>query len=206
MRTLTVVGHGSAAAAADVADVRFAVVHQAADSVASAVAGVDEAGRQARAVAAEVDPEAPLSQNDFSVWPWHDQQGRPAGYEARHSLSVRCRDLATAGQLVSALAERLDQRLVVEQVTPALADRGSVEDQARAAAFEDATRRATHVAGLANDVLGRVQSIVEGGPTGPVPLQEAAMAKAGGTDLSFGDSRLTVAVSLTVTFSLAYGE
>jgi uncharacterized protein YggE len=205
MRTLTVVGHGSASAAADVADVRFAVVHQA-DSVASAVAGVDEGGRQARAVATEVDPDAPLSQNDFSVWPWHDQQGRPAGYEARHSLSVRCRDLATAGRLVSALAERLDQRLVVEQVTPALADRAPVEDQARAAAFEDATRRAEHVAGLADDMLGGVQSIVEGGPTGPVPLQEMAMSKASGPDLSFGDSRLTVAVTLTVTFALSSGE
>ncbi|HEX6150243.1 SIMPL domain-containing protein [Nocardioides sp.] len=204
MRTLTVVGRGSASAPADVADVRVAVVHQAA-SVTAAVAGVDEAGRQARAVVAEVDPDAALSQTDFSVWPRHDHQGLPSGYEARHSLSVRCPDLATAGRLVTALAERLDERLVVEQVTPAIADRGPVEDEARAAAFEDATRRATHVAGLADDVLGQVQSIVEGGPTGPVPLHETATAKAG-MDLSFGDSRLTVAVSLTVTFALASGE
>jgi hypothetical protein len=32
-----------------------------------------------------------------------------------------------------------------------------------------------------------------------------AMSKASGPDLSFGDSRLTVAVTLTVTFALASG-
>ncbi len=204
MRTLTVVGHGTASAPADVADVRVAVVHQA-ESVSAAVAGVDEAGRQARAVAAEVTTESAASQTDFSVWPRHDHQGRSIGYEARHSLTVRCPDLEAAGRLVTALAERLDEWLVVEQVTPAIADRGPVEDEARAAAFEDATRRAMHVAGLADDVIGQVQSIVEGGPTGPVPLQETASAKSG-TDLSFGDSRLAVAVSLTVTFALVLGE
>lgn len=203
MRTLTVVGHGTASAPADVADVRVAVVHQA-DSVSAAVAGVDEAGRQARAVAAEVTTESAVSQTDFSVWPRHDHQGRSIGYEARHSLTVRCPDLDTAGRLVSGLAERLGDRLVVEQVSPVIADRRPVEDEARAAAFEDATRRAAHVAGLADDVVGRVQSIVEGVPPGHVPMLEAA-GKAP-MDLSFGESQQTVAVSLTVTFALTFGE
>jgi len=203
MRTLTVVGHGTASAPADVADVRVAVIHQA-GSVTAAVAGVDEAGRQARAVVAEVTSESALSQTDFTVWPRHDHQGRSIGYEARHSLTVRCPDLATAGRLVSALAERLDDRLVVEQVSPVIADRRPVEDEARAAAFEDATRRATHVAGLAHDTLGAVQSIVEGVPVGPVPMMEAAGKTA--MDLSLGESQQTVAVSLTVTFALTFGE
>jgi uncharacterized protein len=203
MRTLTVVGHGTASAPADVADVRVAVVHQA-DSVSAAVAGVDESGRQARAVVAEFTTESALSQTDFSVWPAHDHQGRAIGYEARHSLTVRCPDLATAGRLVSGLAERLDDRLVVEQVSPVIADRRPVEDEARAAAFEDATRRATHVAELADDVVGRVQSIVEGLPGGHVPMLEAAGQAT--RDLSFGESQQTVAVSLTVTFALTFGE
>ena len=203
MRTLTVVGHGTASAPADVADVRVAVVHQD-FSVTAAVAGVDEAGRQARAVVAEVTSESALSQTDFSVWPRQDHQGVPSGYEARHSLTVRCPDLASAGRLVSALAERLDDRLVVEQVSPVIADRSPVEDEARAAAFDDAKRRATHVAGLANDTLGAVQSIVEGVPAGPVPMLQAAGKTA--MDLSFGESQQTVAVSLTVTFALTFGE
>lgn len=203
MRTLTVVGHGTASAPADVADVRVAVVHQA-DSVTAAVAGVDEAGRQARAVVAEVTSESALSQTDFSVWPRHDHQGRSVAYEARHSLTVRCPDLATAGRLVSLLAERLDDRLVVEQVSPVIADRRPVEDQARAAAFQDATRRATQLAELARGTLGGVQSIVEGVPAGPVPMLEAAGKAA--MDLSFAESQQTVAVSLTVTFALTFGE
>ena len=203
MRTLTVVGHGTASAPADVADVRVAVVHQA-DSVTAAVAGVDEAGRQARAVVAEVTTASGLSQTDFSVWPRHDNQGRSIGYEARHSLTVRCPDLATAGRLVSALAERLDDRLVVEQVSPVIADRRPVEDEARAAAFEDAARRAAHVAALADDVVGRVQSIVEGVPAEHGPMLEAAEKAA--MDLSFGESQQTVAVSLTVTFALTFGD
>jgi uncharacterized protein YggE len=201
MRTVTVAGHGAATAPADAADVRVAVV-QHSESVTTAVAGVDEAGRQARAVAAEVTAEQSVSQTDFSVWPRHDHEGRPSGYEARHSLTIRCADLATAGRLVSALAERLDHRLVVEQVAPVIADRRPVEDDARVAAFEDATRRATHLVGLAGDVLGQVQSIVEGAPAHHVPMAEATSSKSS-PDLSFGGSQLTVAVGLTVTFSLA---
>lgn len=202
MRTLTVAGNGTATAAADAADVRVAIVHRA-GSVTAAVAGVDEAGRQARSVAAEVAAEEAVSQTDFSVWPRHDHEGRMSGYEARHSLTIRCPDLATAGRLVSALAERLDQRLVVEQVSPVIADRRPVEDQARAAAFEDAKRRATHLVRLADDLLGGVQSIVEGAAPGPpVPMVAEAAAFRAAPDLSFGDSQLTVAMSLTVTFAL----
>lgn len=200
MRTLTVVGHGSASAPADVADVRVAVVHQA-SSVTAAVAGVDEAGRQARAVVAEVTAESALSQTDFSVWPRHDHQGVPSGYEARHTLRVRCPDLATAGRLVTALAERLGDRLVVERLSPVISDRRPVEDEARAAAFDDAIRRAKHTAGLARDTLGAVQSIVEGAPPTGVPMFEAEAGRAA-SDLSFGDGRLTVEVGLTVTFAL----
>ncbi len=201
MRTVTVAGHGTATAPADAADVRVAIVHHA-ETVTAAVAGVDEAGRQARAVAAEVTAEEAVSQTDFSVWPRHDHEGRPSGYEARHSLTIRCADLATAGRLVSALAERLDHRLVVEQVSPVISDRRPVEDAARVDAFEDATRRATHLVGLAEDALGTVQTIVEGAPANHVPMAEAAAFKSS-PDLSFGGSQLTVAVSLTVTFALA---
>ena len=201
MRTVTVAGHGAATAPADAADVGVAIVHHA-DSVTTAVAGVDEAGRQARTVAVEVTAEDAVSQTDFSVWPRHDHEGRPSGYEARHSLTIRCADLATAGRLVSALADRLDHRLVVEQVSPVIADRGPVEDQARVAAFEDATRRATHLVGLAGEGLDLVQTIVEGAPAHHVPMAEAAASR-DSLDLSFGGSQLTVAVSLTVTFALA---
>ena len=31
--------------------------------------------------------------------------GGPAGFEARHSLTVRCPDVATAGALLTALAD-----------------------------------------------------------------------------------------------------
>ena len=85
-----------------------------------------------------------------------------------------------------------------------IADRRPVEDEARAAAFEDATRRANHVAGLADDVVGLVQSIVEGEPAGHALMVEAAGRTA--MDLSFGESQQTVAVSLTVTFELEFGE
>lgn len=197
MRTLTVTGHGIARVEPDAADVRVAAV-QRSGSVTDALAGVDDAVRLAGVTAREFTDAAQISSAGLSVWPHHDHQGEPAGFEARHSLAIRCPDLAGAGELVSALAERVGDRLVVESVSLVVADPQQAQDAAREAAFADARRRGTHLAQLAGAGLGPVQVVHEGG----VPTMHVEAASRSGVEMAFERGQQAVTVTVTVTFAL----
>ncbi|MGZ5399568.1 MAG: SIMPL domain-containing protein [Nocardioides sp.] len=201
MRILTVTGHGTAQVEPDAADVRVAAV-QRSTSVTDAVAGVDAAVRLAGATAREFTEAAQISSAGLSVWPHHDQQGRPAGFEARHSLAIRCPDLAAAGGLVSALAERVGDRLVVESVSLVVSDPQAAQDRAREAAFEDAHRRGARLAGLAEDRLGQIQSVVEGGVAAVHAESAGSVAYRSSLDVSFEGGLQAITTTLTVTFAL----
>ena len=202
MRTLTVTGHGTVSVEPDAANVRVAAVQRAA-SVTDAVAGVDAAVRVAGATAREFTDAAHISSSGLSVWPQHDHQGQATGFEARHSLAIRCPDLAAAGGLVSALAERVGDRLVVEGVSLVVSEPLEGEDRARAAAFEDAQRRAAHLAQLADDVLGQVQAVSEGGGSSIHAEGGGTLAYRSSLDISFEGGQQAVSTSVTVTFALA---
>ncbi len=200
MRTLTATGHGTAHVEPDAADVRVAAVARAA-GVSDALAGVDAALRLAAATAKEFTDAAEISSAGLSVWPHLDHEGRPAGFEARHTLAIRCSDLAAAGALVGALAERVGDRLVVESVSLVVADRQPAEDQAREAAYADARRRATHLAELAGERLGLVVSATEGRLSDHV-VTEQALGNRSALDISFEGGRQAVSTSVTATFSI----
>ncbi|MXG90817.1 SIMPL domain-containing protein [Nocardioides flavescens] len=196
MRTLTVTGHGSASAVPDSAVVRVAAV-QRGSSLTEALEGAESARARVVAVAAEHS----VATRDLAIWPVHDDQGRPAGFEARHALAVSTTTVEQAGDLLAALAAEVGDRLVVEGVDLVVADPTAALGRAREAAYADATARAEHLASLAGAVLDRVQSIGEGAvPVGPPggPVLAAAKADVG---LQPGESTFTAA--LTVTWSLA---
>ena len=199
MRTLTVTGHGSVRVEPDAADVRVAAVQRAA-SVTDAVAGVDAAVRVAGATAREFTDGGHISSAGLSVWPHHDHQGQAVGFEARHSLAIRGPDLTAAGRLVSTLAERVGDRLVVESVSLVVSDPEAAQDAARVAACADARRRGAHLAGLADDLLGPVQALSEGGASSV--HAEGATAYRSSLDLSFEGGQQSVTTSVTVTFAL----
>jgi uncharacterized protein YggE len=201
MRTLTVTGHGTVQVEPDAADVRVAAVQRAA-GVSDAVAGVDAAVRIAGATAREFTDTAQISSAGLSVWPHHDHQGQATGFEARHSLAIRCPDLAAAGGLVSALAERVGDQLVVESVSLVVSDPQQSQDRARAAAFEDARRRGTHLAELADDLLGPVQAVSEGGAPSIHAEGGGSMAYRSSLDISFEGGQQSVTTTVTVTFAL----
>ncbi len=201
MRTLTVTGHGTVQVEPDAADVRVAAVQRAA-SVTDAVAGVDAAVRLAGATAREFTDGSHVSSAGLSVWPHHDHQGQAVGFEARHSLAIRCPDLTAAGGLVSALAERVGDRLVVEGVSLVVSDPEAAQDEARAAAFADARRRGAHLAGLADDLLGPVQALSEGGVPSVHAESSGTTALRSSLDVSFEGGQQSVATTVTVTFAL----
>ncbi len=201
MRTLTATGHGTVRVTPDAADVRVAAASRA-DTVAAALAGVEEAVRAVGRTAREHVPADDIASTDLSVWPQHDHQGNPAGHEARHTLTIRCDTVATAGALVGALADEVGDRLVVESVSLVVRDRRSAEDDAREAAYADARRRVEHLALLAGEPLGVVVSASEGAMAVRVGggVEHAALRSS--MDLSFEGGQQAVSTTVTVTWEL----
>lgn len=188
MRTVTVVGQGSAGVTPDAAVVHVAATHRA-RTLPEALEGAESA----RATLVEV-----ARRFTDRVASQHLSVGRDApdhgAFQARHALVIRCGDLAQAGDLVTALAEAVGDRLVVDHVGLEVSDTAEAERSAREAAFADARARAEHLAAQAGATLGQVASIAEGG-SGPSPRFALAAVR-------FEPGETTVEQQLTVTFEL----
>jgi uncharacterized protein YggE len=161
MRTVTVTGHGSSQAVPDAAVVRVAAV-QRGEGVAEAYAALTATAVLLVEVAARHTHPRFVASTGISVWPWHDHQGRPAGFEARHSYAVRCIDLDVAGGLLADLVAQVGDALVVDSIGLEVTDDSLAAREAREAAFADARERARELARLAGLRVGPLQSVVEG--------------------------------------------
>ena len=199
MRTVCVTGHGQARVVPDSAVVRIAATHRA-PGVADALAGADTAAAQVVATAREHTSPERIGTTGVQIWPVHDQDGSPSGFEARHALSVRCADVASAGALLTALTEQVGDRLQVDGVSLELTDRAEAETRAREAAYADAVERGTQLAALAGTGLGDPQAVLEGGYADASGGGRALKASLESTSLEPGE--LVVSSSVTVTFQL----
>jgi uncharacterized protein YggE len=118
------------------------------------------------------------------------------GYRVSNDLQVVLRDLSTAGEIIDAAVSAAGDESTVNGFTLSVTDDTEARDSARAAAWEDARRRAEHLAGLAGRSLGAVISIVEttGTLTPPRPMMRMAMAEA--TPVEPGTQSITVVVEV----------
>ena len=201
MRTVTVTGQGSSRAVPDAAVVRVAAV-QRGDGVAEAYAALTATAVLLVEVATRHTDQRHVGSTGISVWPWHDHQGRPAGYEARHSYAVRCPDLDVAGALLADLVGQVGDALVVDNIGLEVTDDSVALAEAREAAFGDARERAIDLARLGGLRLGGLQSVTEGGAAAPVGAPRLALAAAA-AGLAPGEAAVTVAV--TATWELVEG-
>ena len=198
MRTVTVTGQGEARVAPDSAVVRVSAVHRAA-GVAEALTGADSAVDAITTAARQFTTPERVGTTSLQIWPDHDQSGRPAGFQARHSLVIRCPDIEAAGGLLTALAAAVGDRLEVEGVSLEVDDQTAATAAAREAAYADAVDRATHLASLAGATLGDVQEVTEGGGVGGGPVRAL---KAMSDSASFQPGETSIGSSVTVTFQL----
>jgi uncharacterized protein YggE len=200
MRTITVTGHGTAYATPDTAEVRVAAVHRDA-GLSEALAGAESARAGVVTTARRYVDAHRVASTNLSVWPAHDNEGRRAGFEARHALSITGGDLESAGALVGRLAEELGDRLQVESVSLSVGDPTAALREAREAAYADARARAEHLAALSDAVLGEVQEVTEG--AGAPVARGGADVFAMKADVGFTPGQTVLTSTVTVTWALA---
>lgn len=193
--TVTVVGHGATRVVPDSAVVHVTATHRAA-SLAEALAGAESARESVVAVARRFTDR--VASQHLTV----SREDHHGGFEvdafaARHSLVLRCDGLEEAGDLVTALAEEVGNRLSIDHVGLEVAETDDAERWAREAAFTDARAKAEHLAAQAGGGLGAVVSIAEGGASGSPRFARAMAASA-----HFEPGETTVEQQLTVTFEL----
>jgi uncharacterized protein len=201
MRTVTVTGQGSAREVPDTVVVRVAATQQAA-GVADALAGANSAADEIIAVGREHTDAAHITSTNLNVWPAYDNQGRPSGFEARHSLSISCTDVQAAGRLLGELAGRVGDRLQVEGLSLEVGDPSRATAEARAAAYADAVARAGDLAELAGVQLGPPQAIAEGGGMVQPMAEAGGMARMSQADVSIAPGETTISAQLNVSFEL----
>lgn len=202
MFTVTVTGTGTSKVAPDSAVVRLAAVGRGA-GVAEAYDAMTVAATSLVEVAGRHVEERRVGSTGITMWPTHDREGRPDGFEARHSFAIGCGGLAGAGTMLSELAGEVGDGLVIDSVGLEVTEDHGAELQAREAAFHDARERAAALARMAGAGLGAVQTIVEGtGGAGPAPMPKLAMMRDAGGGLEPGAASVTC--SVTVVWELLY--
>jgi uncharacterized protein YggE len=200
MRTVTVIGQGTSREVPDTVVVRVAAAHRAA-GVAEALAGADSAATEIVAVGRRHTDASQISSTNLNVWPAYDNQGKPSGFEARHSLQLSCSDVTKAGALLSELATTVGDRLQVEGLGMEVADPGRAMVRARAAAYADAVAKAGQLAELAGGRLGDVQAMAEGsGMPWPVMDMAAGGAQQMAKSVSIQPGETALTATLTITF------
>jgi uncharacterized protein len=200
--TITVTGYGVAAAVPDTAVVRLAALSRA-NTLGEAVRAVNTSSTLIVKCAQDFVVETKIASQGFSVWPAYDHQGQPAGFEARHPLTILCPSLEVAGDLLTAMVNQVATGFVVDSVSLEVSAPEAHLSQARVAAFANAQTKAEQLAGLATATLGAVISVIEGtGTVAPVSAPTAGAELMAKADAGFSPGESSLSQSVTVTWEL----
>jgi uncharacterized protein YggE len=139
---------------------------------------------------------------DVSVSPSYADKGEIDGYTARNSVSVKIRDLSTAGAVLDAASNAGANEVYGPSLTRS--DQEGQQAKALREAVADARRKAEALADAAGVRLGSVTAITEGANAAPSPYYEASagrMALDQAAPIEPGTQDLQA--SVTVTFAIA---
>ena len=201
MRTVTVTGQGTAREVPDTVVVRVAASHRAA-GVAEALAGADSAADEIIAIGREHTEASQIASTNLNLWPAFDNEGKPSGFEARHSLTITCADMH--GRRLPCWASCRPRSATVCRSSRS----GWRSATPRAPAHRLAPRRtptpcarAQHLAELAGARLGEVQAMAEGGGVAH-PIADLAGGMREAKSMAIAPGETTISGALTVTFEL----
>ena len=203
---ITVMGEATAAVAPDFAQASVGVtteaktVREASEANAQAMTAVVNAIKQAGV------PENSIQTAQLSIQPAYAQNrpGRPdepriTGYRVSNQVRIKLREIGRIGEVVDkAIAAGATD---MHAISFGVSEPSKALDPTRAAAIEDARRKAEAYAKAAGAQLGRAVDIAESGTSSPRPMmleqRSAAMAAAAPTPVQPGETTLRVVVSVT---------
>lgn len=216
---ISVSGYGESFAIPDIATFDFSVVSEkptVAAAQADATAKINTITKALKVAGVE---EKDIKTSNYSVYPQYDyisnvcisgQPCRPGeqklrGYEVRQTTTVKVRDTAKAGDLLTDVGDK--GATEVSGLNFTFDDPDAVQKEARDEAIADATEKAEELADALGVRLVRVVSFNENGDGGypPMPYYSKAMAleaandsgERGGPEISVGENKVTSNVSIT---------
>lgn len=217
--TISVSGYGEAFGVADIATFSFSVMSEkstvaaaqkeATDKVNAITAYLKDAGIDAK----------DIQTTDYSVYPQYDYEtmacapgvycpgGKQVlrGYQVRQTTTVKARDTAKAGDLLTGVGGK--GATEVSGLNFTFDDPNMLQDEARGEAIADAKTKADELAKQLGVRLVRVVSFNESGSGYPVPMYArdasfgmggvANETKAVAPEISLGQNKVTTNVSVT---------
>ncbi|MEX2553733.1 MAG: SIMPL domain-containing protein [Actinomycetota bacterium] len=148
--------------------------------------------------------EEDIQTSQFSINPRFDNEGRAiVGYFVTNLLTARVSDDVDAGALIDKAAQAAANDIRVQSIHFEIDDKGSLYEDARREAVEEANKQAEQLAEAAGVELGSVRSITESlAVQPPVPL----LARTGGegapsVPLEQGSQEITLEVQVVYEIS-----
>ena len=204
-RSIAVQGNASAVGRPDMATARTGIESRGATPEAALAANTKVMNALLAVIKRHGIAERDFETTSFDVNPVYAQaspRGPAAieGYQVTNQVSVRVRDIAKLGGLLSSFIEAGANRL--NGVSFEIADPAPLLEQARKAAVADARRRAELYAAAAGVKVARVLSISEGGSfTPPQPMALRAM-KAGADAVPVAGGEQAINASVSVVYEI----
>lgn len=140
-----------------------------------------------------------IQTSSFSIGPVQDDRANVTAYEVSNLVTVRLRDLETAGELIDAAAAAGGDDVVMRGVHFGFDDTSDLVARARDEAVARARTQAEQLATAAGVELGEVRTISESShDPGPV-LEAPTRAPAADVAIEPGTEELTVVVTIVYT-------
>lgn len=202
-RTITVSGEGKVTVKPDMATVQLGA-QASGTSAAEALNTVSE--KTAALIAALKTAgvaEDDIATSDLNVYPNYDRDNHVSGFTASNSVTVKIRALDKAGAVIDAAAAAAGDNVTISGIWFSVQDQEAVLGTARAAAIENAKKRAGEYATAAGVAVGDVVQISETGVNVPMPViyQRAAEdSAAGAASVPIQAGTTDLSVNVTVVF------
>jgi len=202
---LDVVATGEVNRVPDIARITAGVVTSAPTATAALAQNASQMASVRAALKRAGIADRDIQTSSINLYPDYRQEpngGNPqiVGYRASNDVSVRFRDIASAGSILDALvAQGANQingpMLGIDKPQQAL-------DEARVAAIAAARARAEIYARAIGKRVGRIISISEAGANMPVPMERMRAMAASQSSSVIEPGEQTVSVSVSVSFEL----
>jgi uncharacterized protein YggE len=200
LRTIAMGGHGEVKAAPDQVQVNAGVTTSAATAAQALAANISRMTGVFAALKKAGIAEKNIQTINFSVSPQYtnganNEVQRLTGYQVRNEVSVRLEDVSRLGATLDALVGAGANQM--NGINFSIRDTAAMLQKAREAAIADAKDRAETYARAAGVTLGPIQSIGEGGGSGPVPMfKPMRMMAAAPVPVAAGEESVTADVSV----------